>query len=158
MPVVSSPAVSSRAPRFWRRARLASVGAVVVVSAVAAACGPAPTEVALQLLRDADATFDSPAALKIVVRNTAADDPEVFGPFDLERDGRTRLSADLPQGARYTVDVSACASLADCDDDIRLARGCSGVETVDSTDAQSLTITLYDEGTPEARACPPELP
>lgn len=157
MQAVSNASWSSKASRVRCQRVLAAVGTLVACGWLTA-CGAPPVEVALQLLRDAGANFDSPSALKVVIRNTSADQPEVFGPFDLERDGRTRLSADLPQGARYTVDVSACASLSDCEDDIRLARGCSGVESVDSSDAQLVTIRLFDEGTPEARSCPPSLP
>ncbi|MCP4504211.1 MAG: hypothetical protein GY822_30170 [Deltaproteobacteria bacterium] len=109
----------------------------------------------MQLLRSSDATFESPGALKVVVRDIDEDAPEIFGPFAIESDTRTRLSADLVPGSEFLVDVSACISVDDCTEATRLARGCSDVERVTNSDPFSLTISLSDPDSDVARACPP---
>ncbi len=136
--------------------RLALRGVLpVVIAALCSTSGcPGPAaELRIDLVRGADATLQGLAALRFVVRDLAADAPEVYGPIELEGDRRYRLAATVTPGVDFYVDVMGCTGVDACEGDDYIARGCTSVLNVDTDTA--VDIALFDRDQPDAAACPP---
>ena len=135
--------------------RRISSAALVLLATLAALPGcPGPSaELQLTLQRGPDATLDNVTTLRFIVRELAADAPEVFGPVEIDRTRPMRLSAQVTPGSDFYVDVWGCESVERCVPEAVLARGCTEVLNI-SEDA-AVEIELFDVGAPELADCPP---
>ena len=125
--------------------------------AVVAGCGEAPVEVTVVLSRAEGATFDRPGALKVIVRDTSVDEPEIFGPFAVEREESSRLAAEVAPGSDFYVDVWACPAVDACGPTDVLGRGCTSVVRVPAgAQSAAVDIPIHDADVGNDR-CPPEI-
>lgn len=124
-------------------------------SSMISGCGSESGEVTISIQKaDEGDDFSDVNALRIIVRDLSEDTPNVFGPFELNREQPTRLSTDIPPGNTFYVDVWGCLSVDSCMIQDVLARGCSGEILSDaSVPNQSVDITLYRAGSADATNC-----
>ena len=118
-------------------------------------CGDQNAEIQIQITKDdANDDFSDVNALRVIIRDLAEEEPEIYGPFPLDRENKTRLSTEIPPGHEFYVDVWACPSIDNCAPSVVLARGCSEIILVDAdgTD-QTVGIILYGTGTNNATDC-----
>ena len=118
-------------------------------------CGGAAAELRIALEPGQGATLDGLGALRFVVRELAADSPEVFGPVSLDSGRQYRLSTSVTPNEDFYVDVLGCPSVEACGDGDIVARGCTPIMNIPGDTA--VDIALFDQDQPEAAQCPPGL-
>ncbi|MBI1949549.1 MAG: hypothetical protein HYS27_27935 [Deltaproteobacteria bacterium] len=133
-----------------------AVALVCMVAALGAgACQP---QLTLVLVR-ADDLAATPPYVKLLIREIAETQADVFGPFEVHSFPDEQL-APVPPGSPFYVDVIGCqtGAAAECEQATSyVARGCSGVITLERDSAVELEIQVHSaaEG---ATICPPDPP
>lgn len=128
----------------------------LLLAAALAGCPGAAAELRINLLRGEGAALEGLGALRFIVRDLEAAEPEVYGPIPLDGNRRYRLAATVTPGVDFYVDVLGCESSEACEGDAFLARGCTSVLNIDTDTA--VDIALFDRDQPDAAACPPRRP
>jgi hypothetical protein len=145
-PAYSSPRVSLLRP--------AAIGWLLLVSA----CGPS-AEVTIALESAPSADLSTMTALRITVRDLTKEEPEIFGPFEIDRADPERLATTIEPGNDFYIDVWGCESTARCAPTEVVARGCTAILNVaPGTTDTVVTVTLDESENVPATRCPPESP
>jgi len=130
--------------------------AALVVALATTACGPS-AEVTLALESAAGADLSTVAALRVTVRDLTKEEPEIFGPFEIDRSEPERLACMVEPGNDFYVDVWGCVSTARCAPTEIVGRGCTEILNLAPGTTDTVVTVVIDESAnvPDDQ-CPPE--
>lgn len=120
--------------------RCLPVGPLGAIAWVLMGCGPG-ARVNLEL----DKTADVPALRSVVVllRDTAADAPTVYGPINLDDNPQFRLQSSVEPGQEFYLDVLGCTHPSRCESDFVAARGCRNPMRLNQNEERNVRVMLY---------------
>lgn len=134
------------------------VSCCLMTIGLALGCGPS-AELTIALESAPAADLSTLTALRITVRDLTLEEPEIFGPYEIDRDAPQRLAATVEPGNDFYVDVWGCESTARCAPTELVGRGCTDIlNLAPGTTDTVVTVTLDESENVPATRCPPESP